>query len=145
MSEDIVKKDFDAETYPFLKITSKFKPDQLPTLLKDVKVGIFTSYMEGFGYAVLEKLASGIPVVAYDVPGISDFLLQVDSSLLFEPGDINGLVDKVKYLLEMQGDEYQTLSKKCITVSKKYVLEDVAPLFLNAYLKGIENINKKQP
>jgi len=141
MPEEYVKKYFDSDLYPFLKIVPKFKPDQLPALLKDVKVGVFTSYMEGFGYAVLEKLASGIPVVAYNVPGVSDFLLQIDKSLLVEPGNIKQLVDKATELLQMKENEYELLSIKCIEVSKQYALEQIVPMFLEAYKKGLTQIN----
>jgi glycosyltransferase involved in cell wall biosynthesis len=131
--EDWVKKDFESEALPFVKIVTYFKPAQLPLLLKDVRVGIFTSYTEGFCFAVIEQLAAGIPVVAYKVSGVVDVLSQVDSSLLFEPGDIGSLIAKAKQLLEMGNEEYQVLSRKCIEVSKRYALEALAPKYLQTF------------
>jgi glycosyltransferase involved in cell wall biosynthesis len=131
--EEWVKSDFDTQTLPFIKIVTYFKPGQLPLLLKDVRVGIFTSYTEGFCFAVIEQLAAGIPVVAYKVSGVVDVLSQVDSSLLFEPGDTQSLMTKAKFLLEMGDEEYEVLSRKCIEVSKRYALEALAPKYLQTF------------
>jgi len=52
-----------------LEVTPSYTPDQLSVLLRDCSVGIFPSYMEGFGFAVIEMMAASLPVLAYDVPG----------------------------------------------------------------------------
>lgn len=140
-SADFVKQFFDRDIFSFLTIIPTYKPDQLPELLKSVKVGIYTSYMEGFGYTVLEQLASGIPVVAYNVPGIADFILQIDSSYLVEPGEIKLLADEAQSILQMNKEDYQMLSSKCIEISKRYTLEDVALVFLKTYQESLEKIN----
>ena len=46
-----------------------FEEADLPSLLADCAVALFPSYVEGFGLAVLEQLAAGLPTIAYDVPG----------------------------------------------------------------------------
>jgi glycosyltransferase involved in cell wall biosynthesis len=139
--EKLVKRDFDEDILPFIKIVSNYVPSQLPILLRDVKVGVFTSYSEGFCFAVLEQLASGIPVVAYDVHGVSDILRLVDTNLLIEPGNIKLLVEKVNLLFEMNDQEYENLSKKCIEISKKYVLENLALLYLQIFESFIHEQN----
>jgi glycosyltransferase involved in cell wall biosynthesis len=52
-----------------LDIVPSYAPDELPGLLAPCSVGIFPSYIEAFGFGVLETLAAGVPVVAYDTPG----------------------------------------------------------------------------
>jgi glycosyltransferase involved in cell wall biosynthesis len=52
-----------------VRCVASYEPDQLPALLSSCVVGLFPSYIEGFGIAVLEQLACGIPTVAYNVPG----------------------------------------------------------------------------
>lgn len=59
---------------PRLRVVPRFTSSQLPALLGSLSLGVFPSYLEGFGFAVLEQLASGLPVVAYDSPGPSDIL-----------------------------------------------------------------------
>lgn len=42
-------------------------------VLKASKVFVFPSYEEGFGIAILEAMACGLPVVAYDLPAYKVF------------------------------------------------------------------------
>ncbi|MDQ6625243.1 MAG: glycosyltransferase family 4 protein, partial [Verrucomicrobiota bacterium] len=57
-----------------VEFISSYDPAELPALLALQTVGAFPSYVEGFGLAVLEQLASGIPTVAYDAAGPRDIL-----------------------------------------------------------------------
>jgi glycosyltransferase involved in cell wall biosynthesis len=52
-----------------LEVVPRYAPDALPDLLAGCAAGVFPSYAEGFGYGVLEMLAAGLPVFAYDRPG----------------------------------------------------------------------------
>jgi glycosyltransferase involved in cell wall biosynthesis len=52
-----------------IQVIPKFDPAELPGLLADCSLGVFPSHCEGFGFGVLEMLAAGLPVVAYDAPG----------------------------------------------------------------------------
>lgn len=90
-----------------LFITMQFNPSILPSMLAPLSVGVFPSYLEGFGLAVVEQLAAGIPVVAYDSPGPSDIL---PKDWLAERGDYFTLAKKLsKLLTERQG---LTLARK---------------------------------
>ncbi|RYX86297.1 glycosyltransferase [bacterium] len=144
MSEEFVKKDFQSNIYPYLNIIPRYDPSNLPNLLETVKVAVSSSYMEGLPYAVLEQLAAGIPVVGYNVPGVYDFLIQIDKTLLITPGNITELVKKINEILNFSNEDYEKLSKKCIEVSKRYVLENIYPVFLNLYEKEYSNINSKK-
>ena len=53
----------------------------------DCTVGAFPSYVEGFGLAVLEQLAAGLPTVAYNLPGPRDILKSTLPDLLVPCGD----------------------------------------------------------
>jgi glycosyltransferase involved in cell wall biosynthesis len=79
-----------------LRVIPRFTREELPGLLAPLSVGVFPSYLEGFGIAVLEQLASGLPVVAYDSPGPADIL---PSEWLVERGDPRSLAERVVQLL----------------------------------------------
>lgn len=57
-----------------LQVVPSFPSGSLPHQLMGVTLGVFPSYLEGFGIAVIEQLAAGIPVVAYNSPGPADIL-----------------------------------------------------------------------
>ncbi len=46
--------------------------EDLPALLQQADVFLFTSLWEGFGLSVVEAMAGGLPVVVSDVPGVSE-------------------------------------------------------------------------
>ncbi len=52
-----------------VEVVPEFDPARLPELLRGCSVGLFPSYLESFGFAVLEMLGASLPVFAYDTPG----------------------------------------------------------------------------
>jgi glycosyltransferase involved in cell wall biosynthesis len=94
-SAEHVLADLDMDAAPWIRVVPAFEPADLPEALADATVGVFPSYQEGFGFAVLEKLAAGLPVVAYDVPGPRDILGPLDRRLLVPPSDVAGLARRV--------------------------------------------------
>lgn len=58
-----------------------------------------TADTEGFGLAVIEAMAAGLPVVATAVGGVNDTVVDGETGLLCEKGDVVGLADAVARLL----------------------------------------------
>ena len=79
--------DLQLDTLEGIEFISDYQPDDLPGLLADCTVGAFPSYAEGFGLAVLEQLAAGIPTIAYDTAGPRDLLGGRLPELLVPKGD----------------------------------------------------------
>jgi glycosyltransferase involved in cell wall biosynthesis len=79
-----------------LRVVPRFTNAELPHLLGGLSLGVFPSYLEGFGFAVLEQLASGLPVIAYDSPGPSDIL---PKEWLVPRGDVQGMAERAIALL----------------------------------------------
>lgn len=59
---------------------------------------LFPSRADTLPLTILEAMASRLPVLAYDVGGIS-FQLDNGSGCLISPGDVDSFVDKVEFLL----------------------------------------------
>ena len=135
--EAYTRKDFSTDNQNLLKIYPHFNPPEIPSHIKQCKVGIFPSYLEGFGLAIVEQLACGIPVVAYNIPGPTDILKPLDKTLLIEPGDIGAFATKVNEILKLNVADYTVLSETCKLESKKYLLSDIAKQFINLYNKNL--------
>jgi glycosyltransferase-like protein len=58
----------------------------------------FPSVEEGFGLAPLEALATGLPVVAGDIPALGEFLVDGNNALLVPPGDSAALAEALSAL-----------------------------------------------
>lgn len=80
-----------------LEIIPRYTAEELPGLLMQCSVGIFPSYIEGFGFGVLEMLAASIPVVAYNSPGPP---MMLPPELLVPRGDIRAMSGRVIELLK---------------------------------------------
>lgn len=131
--KELVLKQFEENNFSKLKITPKFEQDELISLLSNSKVGVFPSYVEGFGLAVVEQLACGIPVVAYNVPGPADILGPLDPSLLIASGDTKALCNKVIEILNMPEADYEKLALRCKERAKFYSMSKVAESFSNVF------------
>ncbi|HSC88681.1 MAG TPA: glycosyltransferase [Polyangiaceae bacterium] len=70
----------------------------VPRLLKTCDLAVLSSHWEGFGLAVVEAMAAGIPVLSSDVPGLADVVR--GAGWLFGPGDTDGLASGI---LEIAG------------------------------------------
>jgi len=87
---------FPAALRPSLEVVPTYAVNDLPALLADCSVGIFPSYIESFGFGVIEMLAAALPVVAYDCPGPTDIL---PPERIIPAGDFRAMAERVTALL----------------------------------------------
>ncbi len=79
-------------------ITLGFVPDELlPVLYKNARVFVFASEYEGFGFAILEAMSCGTPVIS--ATGTSLDEVAGDASLRFEPHDTTKLTQQIQRVL----------------------------------------------
>ena len=88
---------FPQKLHQYLEIYPTFDPESLPEHLTQCHVGMFPSYREGFGIAVVEMLGAGLPVIAYNAPGPCDILPE---EWLVEVGEKSTLSNKIIDLLK---------------------------------------------
>ncbi|MFO0017577.1 MAG: glycosyltransferase family 4 protein [Synechococcaceae cyanobacterium] len=99
--EAAVRRRVPAPLQAALEVVPRFRAHELPGLLDGVSLGVFPSYMETFGLGVIEQLAAGTPVVAYDVAGPCDTL---PADWLVPAGQWRQLADRASGLLEQLAD-----------------------------------------
>jgi glycosyltransferase involved in cell wall biosynthesis len=68
-------------------------------LMSDADVLVSPSMFEGFGMVLLEGMAAGTPVVAYDLEAYRDFAVNQQNSLLVRPGRVDLLAEAVQSVL----------------------------------------------
>lgn len=117
-----------------VEIVESFQPEELPTLLSDCQLGIFPSYLESFGFGVLEMMASGLPVVSYDCPGIN---MIVPKELQVKTGDHKGLVSLLNQLINDEKKLAQN-SIKVKEAARTYIYEHQENIAIESYLKKIK-------
>ena len=140
-TDSYIKTFFSNANEKVVKAVPRYPSLELSNYLKYCKVGIFPSYIEGFGLAIVEQLACGVPVVAYNVSGPKDILNKIDPSLLIELGDCKAFAAKVVEIMEYSDSSYLILSDKCKQAANEYSLSKVANKFLNTYYQGLKVID----
>jgi glycosyltransferase involved in cell wall biosynthesis len=81
-----------------VKFFGKFT-DVIP-FYKRMDIFVLPSILEGFGIVLLEAMAAGIPVVASDVDGIREVIIQGESGILIPPKNPDALASAVIQLIE---------------------------------------------
>lgn len=74
--------------------------DRVGELLKISDVCVLSSRAEGFSNAILEYMAAGRPVVATDVGGAREAVLDEETGYLVDPGDDVSMARRVLHILE---------------------------------------------
>jgi glycosyltransferase involved in cell wall biosynthesis len=69
-----------------------FRSDRLE-LLSRFDLFVMTSSLEGIPRCIMEAMAVGVPVVAYDIPGVDQLVKHGETGMLAPLGDVNALED----------------------------------------------------
>lgn len=139
-SRKIAFRDLNLPDYDWIKIIPSFESEELPKLLGEAMVGAFPSYIEGFPHAVLEKLACGLPTVAYDVPGPRETLRYLNSNWLVPAGDVEQFSAQVVKLLTLNEQEYLNVSGDCLKLASKFSWSQIATQTIDTYSEWLERI-----
>lgn len=75
----------------------------VPDTLGVSDIFVTASGLETFGLAVAEAMAVGIPVVAFDIPGLNEVIEDGKTGLLVKDGDSRAFADGVARLLDDDG------------------------------------------
>jgi len=87
--------------FPELELAGEYDRWQLDRLLDDVDVGIMPSvWEEAYGYAGLELLAKGIPVVANRIGGMVDYVREGETGWLNDSCTAEGMAVILARLIE---------------------------------------------
>jgi glycosyltransferase involved in cell wall biosynthesis len=116
-----------------IELVSKYPPTDLPQLLAHCTVGVFPSYVEGFGLAVLEQLAAGIPTVAYDASGPRDILGACLPESLVPLGDVEGLASAVCKILQLDLPAYERLLERSVQAATQFDQSEIARETIEIY------------
>lgn len=74
--------------------------DEKAPLLQKMNFVVNTSSKEGWGLTVVEANACGAPVVAANVPGLRDSVVNGETGLLYEFGNLEDLVARMRIFLD---------------------------------------------
>jgi glycosyltransferase involved in cell wall biosynthesis len=85
---------------PYFHLFGRVEPEQVPALLINSDLHVTTSEKETRGLTILEAFTAGIPVLAPRAEGIVENIESGTNGFLYNPGDINDFIAKLKILIE---------------------------------------------
>jgi glycosyltransferase involved in cell wall biosynthesis len=132
-----ILRDLQPDLLEGIEFISDYRPEDLPGLLADCTVGAFPSYVEGFGLAVLEQLAAGIPTVAYDTAGPRDLLAGRLPDLLVPKGDVEAFVARISEVVTANTDRYKDLSGRSMEAATAFSWPEIAEATLSTYRNAL--------
>lgn len=115
-----------------------YYPDEkLPSLYKAADIFAFPSIYENMPFALLEALASGLPIVTTRVGGIPEVIDDGKNGFLINPYDSLGLANRIRYLIEnsKMASEMGVLGRR--TVERKFNWEDIVKQVLEVYNEAL--------
>ena len=125
-----------------VEIVREYPPDDLPRLLATSAAGGFPTYAEGFGFALLEQLASGIPSVAYDSPGPRSILTPNLPDLLVPTGDVERFSAALVRILQMDAPEYEQLARRAGEAANRFNWAAIARDTVQAYRDRLAELRR---
>lgn len=130
---------FPLELHSSIEIIPRFNEKELPEILKNFRLALFPSYIEGFPFSILENMSAGIPVIAYDSPGASSMLSE---RYLTQPGACNEMADKIIYYLRNE-QEWNAARREMLVKSQKYNWSSIAKETISFYSRYTKNVTRE--
>jgi len=85
-----------------VKYLGKIDHEDMPTLMRVVDAFILPSHNEGLSNAVIEAMATGLPVIATDVGGHREFIDSGVNGILIRPNNNTDIIAAIEKII---GDE----------------------------------------
>lgn len=117
-----------------------FRDDRLQ-LLQSFDLFVMTSTLEGIPRCLMEACAMGIPVAAYDIPGVDQLITNEDTGLLATLGDKKTLASHWEKLLF----DYQTATSLAENARRYVHTNYSAQRMADEYLELFTDLTTHQP
>lgn len=115
-----------------------FPDEKLPMLYQAADIFVLPSIYENLPFALLEAMATALPVVTTNVGGIPEVVHDGKNGLLFNPLDFQGLANKISYLLENPGFAAEIGFSGRQTVEDKFNWQHIVKQVFEVYNKALD-------
>jgi glycosyltransferase involved in cell wall biosynthesis len=121
---------------------NKIPNDTLLSAYKSADVFVSPSLIEGFALVIIEAMACGLPIVATNVPGNEDAIVNEKNGFLVPPMKPGALSEKI---IEVLNNDRRRVSfgENSKEMSRQYDWEKISNEYLSQYKKLIKQYGEK--
>lgn len=105
---------------PGVEVVGKVPLARIEAYYAQASIFCLPTKLEPFGLAFLEALSAGLPVIALRLGAAPDFVIDGDTGVLAEPGDVDGLTEGLVHLLDRPDECMRLGSNGRRLVAKRY-------------------------
>lgn len=114
-----------------------FPDEDLPDLYRAADMFVFPSIYENLPFALLEAMASGLPVITTTVGGIPEVIHDGENGFMIEPYNSTALAGIILYLIESPEKAREIGFSGRETVKEKFNWENITQQVLRVYEEAI--------
>ena len=104
----------------------------LISLYKRAEFLVLPSISEAFPTVILEAMASGIPIVAFDLPGLRRLVINGYNGFLVPPRNVEKLSEKIRFLFENKS-VCNIMGRNAQKIASKYDWSNIAKMIIKVY------------
>jgi sugar transferase (PEP-CTERM/EpsH1 system associated) len=106
---------------------------RVPALLRAMDVFVLPSVAEGINNSLLEAMATGVAVIASAVGGNSEVVVDRESGLLFPPGDVDTLCNRLRSLLKDADRRRQLAQRATQRIDEQFSIQSMVHTYEQLY------------
>ena len=111
----------------------------IPELLNTIDIFVMTSLYEGLSNSIMEAMSAGLPVVASDVGGNRELVVDRETGYLYQSNDVMSLTEKVIFLLENEHEANRLGSNGQMRIASEFSVNRMVKATETRYLELLEN------
>jgi len=112
----------------------------VPEYLAASDVLLSTASQEGLPRNVMEAMDAALPVVAYDIRGCDDLVVDGETGFLVPLGDVHGLADKLVWLAQHPDERLMMGAAGRRRIEETFSLDLVLPQMKEVYQNELERV-----
>lgn len=113
-----------------IEMTGRVEPENMPEKYRQSHIFVSATMQEGMSNAMLEAMASGLPIVTTRCEGLEELIS--DNGIVVEQPTARAIADAVKDLA-CDAEKYEQMSRSARTSAERFAWKSVAQEYLNCY------------
>jgi glycosyltransferase involved in cell wall biosynthesis len=128
--------DFPAAVHPRVAVVSKYRREELPSLLAGHVVVVSATLKEGFGLGILEGMACGLTTVTADAAGPLQYTRDGENGLIVPRADAPAMAAALEQLIA-EPSLLSRLRENAHATAQRYSWKRIAPETLDLYREAL--------